>query len=348
MRRSIEKSLILILCLYNSYFFNTETDIVFLLLSCLAISILLDLFPSQGYVLLLYATFAILCFYNVDYIIYLPLIIYNAYMDFKIYALILLVLFLLQISIPGLLLSIIAVYLSYNTAQYYLLINKNKITRDSLIEDTLYLRKYTEQLEISKEKNIHIAVLTERNRIARELHDSIGHAISSAILQVEALKIILEKSTAIGDLNVLQDTLKNGMDDIRASIHNLYNKSLDLESRIYELGKDIPGINVKLNNRIGMDISHELKFDILSVVKESITNCAKHSNGNEIIIDLFNQPRFYSISIKDNGTLFNHNANILDKGIGLSSMQELADKYNGFFYYGFDKGFKIHLTLMKS
>lgn len=268
-------------------------------------------------------------------------------MNFKIYTFILLPLFLLQAYLPSFLISIIAIYLAYSTLQYNFLVDKNTATRDSLIEDTLYLRKYTDQLKVGKEKNVHIAVLTERNRIARELHDSIGHAISSAILQVEALKIILDKSPNIGHLNTLQDTLKNGMDDIRGSIHNLYNKSLDLESRIDELGRDIPGLEIILNNRIGIDINYELKFDILSIIKEAITNCAKHSNGDKIVIDLFNQPKFYSISIKDNGTIFNHNINISNKGIGLSSMQEIADKYNGFLNYSFDKGFKIHLTLMK-
>lgn len=225
-------------------------------------------------------------------------------------------------------------------------IEQNKAVRDELKENTIYLKKYNEQLKIDREKNIHIAILTERNRIARELHDSIGHSISSSILQVEALKVISD-DTMMEGLSLLQNTLNNGMNDIRSSIHNLYNKSLDLESRIESLCSEIPTIEVQLIYRLEDNLSYDLKFDILSVIREAITNCVKHSDATELKISLLNQPKFYSIIIKDNGTKFDKISNLLSKGIGLNSMGEIAIKYKGFLNYEFDNGFKIHLTLMK-
>ncbi|WP_195838066.1 sensor histidine kinase [Tissierella pigra] len=242
--------------------------------------------------------------------------------------------------------SSISVYLSTMTNNFTAFLNQNKIVRDELKEDAIYLKKYNEQLKIDREKNIHIAILTERNRIARELHDSIGHAISSSILQVEALKII-SNDEMMGNLNLLQDTLNNGMNDIRNSIHNLYNESLDLENKIENLCKEIPNIEVKLMYKLENDLSYDLKFDILSIVREAITNCVKHSNSTELSISLLSQPKFYSIIIKDNGNRFDHNENLYNKGIGLLSMKEITSKYKGFLNYEFDNGFKIHLTLMK-
>jgi len=229
------------------------------------------------------------------------------------------------------------------TKKYNQILDENKTVRDELKEDTFYLEKYNKQLLIDKEKNIHIAILTERNRIARELHDSIGHAISSSILQVEALKVISTEETVIKNLDTLQNTLKNGMDDIRKSIHNLYNESLDLKNQIEKLCSEIPTIDVELVYKIDDVINYDLKFDILSVVKEALTNCAKHSNATKIKISLLNQPKFYSILIADNGSHFDDK----NKGIGLLSMKEISDKYNGFFNCRFDDGFKIHMTLMK-
>jgi signal transduction histidine kinase len=232
------------------------------------------------------------------------------------------------------------------TKKFNVFLDENKTVRDELKEDTIYLKKYNEQLKIDREKNIHIAILTERNRIARELHDSIGHAISSSILQVEALKIVSD-NTMLESLNLLQDTLNNGMNDIRNSIHNLYNESLDLKNRIESLCSEIPTIEIDLIYRLGDDLPYDLKFDILSIIREAITNCVKHSNATELKISLLNQPKFYSIIIKDNGSKFNKTDNLLTKGIGLLSMNEIANKYNGFLNYEFDNGFKIHLTLMK-
>lgn len=225
-------------------------------------------------------------------------------------------------------------------------IHKNKIVRDSLKEDAIYLKKYNEQLKIDKEKNIYIAILTERNRIAREIHDSIGHSISSSILQVEALKFVSDDST-IQELNLLQNTLSNGMDDIRNSIHNLYNESLDLKEKIESVCDETNSLKISLNYKLEEPLSYDLKFDILSIIRESITNAIKHSHADELSINLLTQPQFYSIIIKDNGKDFKQNQNLLNKGIGLLSMDEIARKYNGFFNYKFEDGFKIHIVLMK-
>ena len=230
--------------------------------------------------------------------------------------------------------------------RFSLFLSENKITRDELKEDTIYLKKYNEQLKIDREKNIHIAVLTERNRIARELHDSIGHSISSSILQVGALKMIAPKDTRKG-LNQLQETLSDGMDNIRKSIHDLYKESLDLENTIEKLCNEVPGISIDFNYQIEDNLIYDLKFDILSIVKESITNCVKHSNATKLSINLIEQPKFYSMTIRDNGTRYDRDTSKLNSGIGLLSMEDIARKYNGFLNYEFGQGFKIHITLMK-
>ena len=288
-----------------------------------------------------------MCFWNAKYMIFFPLILYNMYPDFKKYTLLALPLLLINPSILALLLAIMSLYLSIVTYKYNIMLEENKAIRDSLTEDTLYLRKYSEQLKVDREKNIHIAILTERNRIARELHDSIGHYISSAILQTEALKMLSPQGMNTEGLDVLQNTLENGMEDIRKSIHNLYSESLDLRAKVYQLSEDIPKLDMTLNYNLSNELNYELKFDILSIIKEAMTNCAKHSNASELTISLFEQPTFYSIVIKDNGNIFDHEVNILSKGIGLSSMTEIANKYDGFMNYGFDNGFKVHATLMK-
>ncbi len=94
------------------------------------------------------------------------------------------------------------------------------------------------------------------------------------------------------------------MDDIRKSIHNLYNESLELESQIEKLCNDTPNIDIEIDYNLEDNLSYDLKFDILSIVKEGITNCVKHSNASKLKISLLSQPKFHSIVIKDNGTKF--------------------------------------------
>lgn len=347
MRRFGEKFLIIMFCMYNTYEIFPEENLVFYFLITLIISSLLDLVSSKKVKATCYTLFGIMCLsYNL-FVFYLPLILYNLYLDFNIYFLIAAPLIFIKFSFTNILVSVFSIYIAITTEKHSKILKENRIARDKAREDALYLKKYNDQLKIDKEKNIHIAILTERNRIAKEMHDSIGHAITSSILQVESLKIISTENNIKEKLDIIQNTLTNGMDEIRKSIHNLYNESLDLKEQIEKLCTDVPNIDIILVYRIEDNLSYEMKFDILSVIKEGITNCVKHSNATNLKISLIEQPKFYSIIVKDNGTKFDESSINTNKGMGLISIKEIADKYNGFLNYNFDDGFKIHLTLMK-
>ncbi|HEY8363302.1 MAG TPA: histidine kinase [Tissierellaceae bacterium] len=346
MRRFIEKAIIILFCLFNTYKVNPDLNLVFYFLVSLIISVALDLIPKKQIRFYLYICFLGFIIYDQLFVYYIPLILYNLYLDLKLYSLLALLLLLLDFSIINLICSVISVYLSMMRKKFEMLLWENKTTRDELKEDAIYLKKYNEQLKKDREKNIQIAILTERNRIARKLHDSIGHMISSSILQVEALKAVADDNIK-ESLNILQNTLINGMNDIRNNIHNLYNESFDLKSKIEELCDEISNLEIKLTYKLEDNLPYELKFDILSVVKEAITNCVKHSNATQLKITLMSQPKFHSIVIMDNGSKVDNINNLSKKGIGLLSMKEIASKYNGFINYGFDNGFRIHMTLMK-
>lgn len=343
MRRFVEKSIIAALSLYSTYKFLEGLDFVVFFLISILISISLDLLTKDKYRYVLYTLFMVLIFYNNTFLYYLPLIFYNLYLDFKYYSLFSLSLLLKGFSPIILIINFLSLYFSYNTDRADNIVLEYRTIRDNLKEDTLYLKKYNEQLTLDREKNIHIAILTERNRIAREIHDSIGHAISSSILQVKAIKIIGGK-TIEEPLDQLQDTLNNGMNDIRKSLQGLRDESLDLKNRIENLIDEIPHMNLEFIYNIDEELDYNLKFDILSIVKEAMTNTLKHSDSTQMKISVIGQPRFYTIIIRDNGTIkpeFDH------KGIGLDYIGETANKYRGHFNYNYDNGFKIHITLMK-
>lgn len=343
MRRFIEKSIIAVLSLYATYKFLEGTDFVVFFLISIVISISLDLFTNNKYRYISYGLFVALVSYNNIFLYYLPLIFYNLYLDFKYYSLFSLIILLIDFSPIILIINFLSLYFSHSTDTVENIVLEYRIMRDSLKEDTLYLKKYNEQLTLDREKNIHIAILTERNRIAREIHDSIGHAISSSILQVKAIKIRTGK-TMEEPLEQLQDTLNNGMNDIRKSLQGLRDQSLDLKSRIENLIDEIPHMDIKFLYNIDEELDYNLKFDILSIVKEAMTNTLKHSDATKMKISLLDQPKFYTIIIVDNGVeipTFDH------KGIGLDYIRETANKYNGHFNYNYHNGFKIHITLMK-
>ena len=346
-RRLLEKLLIIVFCLYNTYRSYPEENLALYFLIVLIISSALELVNDKRIKAILYAIFIASSLLYEIFILYIPIILYDLYGDFNLFVLLAIPLLFSAFHPANILLSIFSVYISMVTRKQNEILEENIRARDKIKEDSLLLEKYNEQLKKDREKNIHIAILTERNRIAKELHDAIGHALSSSILQVESLKIISKEEKVIEKLNVLQETLTKGMDDIRRSIHNLYNESLDLKEQIERLCTSVPSIDIELVYKIDDDLSYDMKYDILAVVKEGITNCAKHSNADKLKITLLEQPKFYSLIIKDNGSEFDEESIKNPKGIGLLSIKEIAQKYNGFFNYSYDEGFKIHVTLMK-
>ena len=67
-----------------------------------------------------------------------------------------------------------------------------------------------------------MATLKERNRIAREIHDNVGHMLSRAILQMGALSTVYEEEPLHGQLLKVNDTLNLAMNNIRESVHDLH------------------------------------------------------------------------------------------------------------------------------
>jgi len=346
-KRILEKLIIIIFSLYNTYKAYPEENLALYFLIVIIITSLLELISRKRIKALLYIIFGALSISYRLFILYIPIIIYNLYWDFGLYAVLMAPIIFINFYPANILLSVLSAYISAMAKEQNKILMENIRARDKIREDSLLLEKYNEQLKKGKEKSIHIAILTERNRIAKKLHDAIGHTLTSSILQVESIKIISGEKHILEKLNILQNTLTKGMEEIRNSIHNLYNESLDLKEQIEKLCTNVPNIDVELIYRIEDDLSYDMKFDILSVIREGITNCIKHSNADKLKITLLDQPKFYSITIKDNGSMFDEKSLRSTKGIGLLSIKEIAEKYGGFLSYGFDNGFKIHLTLMK-
>lgn len=347
LRRLLEKLFIIAFCLYNTYKKYPDENLPLYFLIVLIISSLLELIENRNVKLFLYAFFAALTLFNQPLIMYVPLIVYDLYEDFKWFIILAMPLIFVDFYVENLMFSIFTAYISIITSKQNETLEENIRARDKIKEDSLLLQKYNEQLRKDREKNVHIAVLTERNRIAKELHDAIGHSLSSSILQVESLKIITKDKSVLEKLDVLQETLIRGMDDIRRSIHNLYSESVDLKEQIEKLCASFPNIDIELVYKINDNLSFDMKYDILSIIKEGITNCAKHSDADKLKIILLEQPKFYSLVLKDNGSKFDEEAIKNTRGIGLLSIKEIAHKYNGFLNYSYDNGFKLHVTLMK-
>ena len=211
--------------------------------------------------------------------------------------------------------------------------------RDDFVQNELLLLRVRQEEALNHEKNLEIAVLQERNRISREIHDSVGHTISAALLQIEALKLSAQEP-ARTRLDYLSKALASGMEEVRNSLHNLHSESISIHSEISRLTESLAQ-SYEIDERIQIeDAPLPVKRAMLALVREALTNISRHSDATKIRILLRELPRHYTVTVKDNGS-----QKPVKTGIGLSSMEEMSRSLGGVFTHGWSDGFFVHMTI---
>ncbi len=240
-----------------------------------------------------------------------------------------------------LVLFVIAWIFAHKTAKLLELEREFRLLRDSSREYHLYLQQKNKNLIEKQNDEIHIATLKERNRIAREIHDNVGHMLSRSLLQAGALSAINQQENMQQLLNDLKHTLSLAMTSVRESVHDLHNDSINLKASVSDLISEFPNYSISLDYDMGPFLPSEVKYCFISIVKEALSNIARHSNGTEISIVLREHPRLYQLMIKDNGT----NAKTDNPGMGILNMKERVKNLNGNFSISTEQGFQIFVSL---
>ena len=114
-----------------------------------------------------------------------------------------------------------------------------KHIRDDSEERNMLLAEKNKHLIEKQDSEVYVATLKERNRIAREIHDNVGHMITRSILQMGALMTINKEEPLHGQLESVKTNLDVAMNNIRESVHDLHDESVDLKLSVVEIIKSI-------------------------------------------------------------------------------------------------------------
>lgn len=239
---------------------------------------------------------------------------------------------------------IIAYLLQTRTQEYQNLNLQFYNTRDDSQERELMLAEKNETLLEKQNYEIYTATLKERNRIAREIHDNVGHILSRCILLTGALKTLNTQKDLSPLLENLDISLNSAMDNIRSSVHDLHDEAVNLEEAVRGMVQDFTFCPVRFNYDMGREIPKDIKYCFISITKEALANIIKHSNATKVTLLMREHPALYQLCIEDNGTLpVSDNGS----GIGLSNMKERTRSLNGTFQIIQKHGFKIFITIPK-
>ncbi|MBE9214924.1 sensor histidine kinase [Plectonema cf. radiosum LEGE 06105] len=191
-------------------------------------------------------------------------------------------------------------------------------SRQKLAVANAQLREYALKIE-------ELATVQERNRIARDIHDSVGHALTVSNLHLEAaLKLWkTDPEEATEFLMEAKQLGSNALKEVRQSIATLRFDplvGLSLSEAIANLVKEFKrssGILTILEINLQSTVKNEIKVAIYRIIQESLTNICKHASATEVTISLQTTTDIILI-IQDNGKGFKINKNTT--GFGLQSM----------------------------
>jgi signal transduction histidine kinase len=349
----IVDKIVIFLCLVAIYLSESVHGFSILpIILALTISSLNSYLESTAFHMLLFIIYSILCIFFSGFLLFLPLVFYDVILNK--HRLIYIFALMPIIRNQGYLSDrIIFITFSFMALTIILKLRTNSTSklkmeylsfRDKASELSLLLEEQNATLMANQDYEIHLATLSERNRIAREIHDNLGHILSRSLLQIGALIAINKDSTMKESLGQVKDTLSQGMDSVRTSVHNLHDESIDLHDQIYGLVKEFSFCPIKLNYDISENPDKKLKYSFISIVKEAISNIIKHSNATDVSITLNEHPGFYQLIIQDNGVVDDYN---IEKGIGIRNMLDRVAAFNGNVNINTDNGFKIFISIPK-
>ncbi len=247
------------------------------------------------------------------------------------------------------LLIVLSLILKYRAADSAKRRHDNYMLRDELTEKQLQLENANRDLLEKQDYEVHLATLKERNRISSELHDSIGHVLTRALLQTGALAAVCRDDDLKKKLIALQESLSGGMDEVRTSIHDLHDDAFDLESEVRKQVQDFLFCPVTLRYQIDVQPDKKIRYAFLSILKEGLSNIARHSNATAAQLTLMEHPGFYQMILKDNGTGGKKgDVSVSDTdGMGLSGIKKRVNGLGGHFAAHRNPGFEIFITVPK-
>ena len=181
--------------------------------------------------------------------------------------------------------------------QYEQLASQFREIQDDSRENHLLLTEKNRVLLEKQDYEIYTATLRERNRIAREIHDNVGHLLSRSILLLGAARTVNQQDSMHPLLEHLDTTLNSAMDSIRNSVHDLHDDSVDLEESIKSLIAEFSFCPVILQYDMGRTVLREVKYCFISVTKEALSNVIRHSNANQVQITMREHPALYQLYI---------------------------------------------------
>ncbi|MFM2311725.1 MAG: hypothetical protein RLZZ04_1001 [Cyanobacteriota bacterium] len=194
-----------------------------------------------------------------------------------------------------------------------------------------------------------LSAALERSRIARNIHDSLGHTLTTLDIQLELAQRLYDRDPdkAKSALDNAKDLADRSLFDVRRSVQTMRSETFNLDEAITSLVAQIeqnPNLAIELDINLPK-LPSSTSYQLYCLLQEGLTNIQKHAQAS--LISIRGQPTSEGIilEIKDNGRGFN--PNLVLSGYGLQGMKERVDNLEGDLKINsaIDQGTRIQVTI---
>ncbi|OJE41937.1 histidine kinase [Bacillus proteolyticus] len=219
---------------------------------------------------------------------------------------------------------ILQIGLAYAMGSFFRLLVINYRQSETIRNQKHVLEQYISQVE-------RITLLEERDRLSKDLHDTMGHSYTSIMMGMETLRTELKSKEGEQQLDSLLQLARNSMEEVRLYLHqmDLSQESLPLAVTLQQLTEEFKK-HAKVNVRtriIGEEcmVSKQSKMTLYRSLQESLTNAVRHGHSTEIIVSLHFEPQQIRLDVQDNGC----GVEEWKDGFGLTAMKERVSQSQG-------------------
>lgn len=251
-------------------------------------------------------------------------------------------------------LSVAATLLSLRTAQLEREQERMRRTRDELQERALALEARNRDLADRQDYEVELATLAERARIAREIHDNVGHQLTRASLQTEALRVVHANEPGVAaDFADVKHTVDEALQLVRASVHALNDNAANLS---VQLERIVKGARSDGGPQIELEVLAEhapanIANCFAAILREALSNTMRHARAQNVTVRCMEHPSFYQLIVTDDGTnAIPASSRNAVEGMGLGSMRERVEALGGTFTAGpraGAPGWRVFVTIPK-
>jgi len=215
------------------------------------------------------------------------------------------------------------------------LVKQQMVEKEKLRHVNRELEQAYARLLESASKVQALSVEQERTRLAREIHDTLAHTLTVAVVQIEACKKLLPfgREAADAELTKARELVRDGLNDIRRSVRALRPAGLENSSLLdaianlsdeFSRGTKIR-IDFEPDRNVDCKLPPPVEVAVYRIVQESITNSLRHGAADSIAIRLTCSENTLTVTIADNGA----GAGSIRKGFGLRGITERAEALRG-------------------